>query len=255
MYIDTHCHLDFDDYDQDREAVIKRAKESGVDYIINIGSSLQSSRNSVELAKNHDFIYASVGIHPHDASEVDDKALDEIKELAKFEKVVAIGEVGLDYYRNLSPQDAQKQIFVKLIRLAKELDLPLVIHDREAHKDTLEILKSECKKPIKGVLHCFSGDIQNAKEFLDLGLLISFTCNVTFKNAHILREVAKSVPIQKLLLETDAPYLAPQQHRGQRNEPVFIEYLARALAELKGISFEEVCRITSENAKSFFKIK
>lgn len=254
MYIDTHCHLDFKDYDEDRESVIARAKEKGIDYIIDVGSSLESSRRAVELAKMHDFIYASVGIHPHDAKDVTARSFDDIEYLASRANVIAIGEVGLDYFRNLSPQKVQRDAFIRFLRLKNKLKLPVIIHIREAHQDALEVLKAEAEAPMKGVIHCFSGDKANAKAYLDMGLDISFTCNITYKKSEALKDVVKYVPIERTLLETDAPFLPPQELRGERNEPAYITYLAEEIAKIKGLTLQDVGRITSLNAKTLFKI-
>ncbi len=272
MLIDTHCHLDFKDFDADRQAILDRAVKAGVARIINVGSSLEGSRRAVELANTHEIIYASVGIHPHDASGVTDKALEELRRLAlggsytgssmpsfrddsiKRSKVVAIGEVGLDYYRNLSPKDKQIEAFKKFIRLAGSLKLPLIIHSREADRDLIDILKSEKSKEQAGVIHCFSGDAQFLRECLDLGFYISFTANLTFKKAQALRELAGTVPIEKVLLETDAPYLAPEGMRGKRNEPAYLAYLVDEWVKLTGLSREDVARITTHNANELFKL-
>ena len=253
--VDTHCHLDFADFDIDREDVIKRASEAGVKYIVNVASSIEGSRKSVGLADKYDPIYASVGIHPHDAKEANDSAFSELKELAKNKKVVAIGEVGLDYYRNLSPRDAQQETFRKFIALAKETRLPLIIHCREAKEDLLRILKEETASPVSGVVHCFPSDEELLKAVLDMGLYVSFTCNITFKNALSLRQMAKDyMPIDKLLLETDAPFLAPEGFRGKRNEPSYLTYLVEEIARLKGITPEDVARVTSWNSKKLFGV-
>jgi len=254
MMIDTHCHLDFDEFNSDRESVIGRAKKAGVSHFINIGSSLAGSRKSVELASRYSSIFASIGIHPHHASETDESALNEIKSLVKKEKVVAVGEVGLDYFKSASPREKQKELFIRFIEISKEHSLPLVIHSRDATDDTLVILKEKCNLPIKGVMHCFSGDEKALNEVLDLGLHVSFTCNLTFKNAKKLREVARHVPPDRLLLETDAPFLAPQAHRGKRNEPSYMTELRDILSELLNLSKEEIERITTDNAKSLFGI-
>ena len=253
MLIDTHCHLDFKDFDPDRDEVINRARAKGVSRIINVGSSLEGSRRSIELSEKYDFVYAAVGIHPHDAEKADKDALKELENLASSDKVVAIGEIGLDYYRNLSPADVQKKTFREFIRLSKKLDLPLIIHNRGSHKDMLGILKEEFNnETINGVMHCFSGDEDFLKACLDLGLYISFTCNLTFKNADNLRSLAKGVPMEKLLLETDAPFLTPQEYRGKRNEPAYITFLAEAFSKIHSLSVEDIGRITSHNANELF---
>ena len=251
--VDTHCHLDFPEFDLDRDEVIQRAKNQGIAYIINIGSSLRGSKKSLELAKNYDFIYATCGIHPHEADKVDAKTKIELKELAKEDKVVAIGEIGLDYYRNYSKEENQLSLFRSLINLAKDLNLPLVIHNRQAESDTLQILKEAM--PIRAVVHCFSGDEKFLEECLDLGFFISFTCNIGYKKAENLRRLAKLLPLTRLLLETDAPYLPPETLRGKRNEPMYVKHLAREIATIKEISIEEVAKITTENAKTFFKLR
>lgn len=260
MLIDTHCHLDFKDYDADRDGVIDRAVSAGVARIINVASSIEGTRRSLELAKKYDMVYASVGVHPHDASQVTDQIIGEFKTLTKSDKVVAIGEVGLDYYRNLSPKESQVEAFKKFIHLAQELDLPLIIHSREADIDTINILKeyairnTQYARRIKGVVHCFSGGAEFLKECLDLGLYISFTSNLTFKKAGALREVAKTVPIEKVLLETDAPYLAPEGMRGKRNEPAYLTRLVDEWVKLTGLSKEDIERITTHNANELFKL-
>ncbi len=260
MLIDTHCHLDFKDFDKDRDNVIARAKEKGVVRIVNVGSSIEGSRRAVELADKYDIVYASIGLHPHDASQVTDKVIEDLKRLAKNKKVVAIGEVGLDYYRNDSAKDIQQAAFRKFIRLARELDLPLIIHSREADDDTINILKEYSQLPtpnlqlIKGVMHCFSGNEKMLKTCLDLGLYISFTCNLTFKNAKKLREVAKITPIERIFLETDAPFLAPEGMRGKRNEPAYLTYLVDEWVKLTGLSKEDIARITTHNANRLFKL-
>lgn len=251
--IDTHCHLDFPEFDADRASVIARAKSCGVDYIINVGSNIVSSKNSVELAKKYDFIYAAVGIHPHDADSISSNDLIELEDLAKDPKVKAIGEIGLDYYRNLSSQENQKKIFQGIILISKKLNLPLIIHNRASDKDTLEILKKYL--PLKCVVHCFSGDEEFLNQCLDLGFFISFTANITYKNASKLREVVKITPLEKIFIETDAPYLVPQVYRGQKkNEPAFVKFVAQEIANIKNEAIEKVVLVTSSNARGFFKI-
>lgn len=253
MLIDTHCHLDFPEFTQDRDEVIKRAKNEGIDYIINIGSSLSGSKRACELSKQYDYIYATVGVHPHEADRFDKKEEIAIRELAKLEKVVAIGEIGLDYYKNYSKAENQRVLFISLIKLAKDFDLPLVIHTRQAASDTLAILKKAM--PVRAAVHCFSGEENFLKECLDLGFYISFTCNITYKRADNLRNLASLAPLERLLLETDAPFLPPEEFRGRRNEPAYIKYLAKEIARIKEISIDEAARITTDNAKQFFNIK
>lgn len=250
MLIDTHCHLDFPQFDSDRDEVIKRAKDADIAYIINIGSSLKSSLASVELAQKYDFIYAAVGVHPHDADEVDKNIVDTIRGLSKKDKVVAIGEIGLDYFKNYSRKENQQSLFKSLVGVAKEMALPLVIHSRQAELDTADILKAAM--PLKAVVHCFSGDENFLRACLDLGFFISFTCNITYKKAQGLRDVAKLIPLDRLLLETDAPYLSPEGLRGKRNEPLNVRYVAEEIAKIKRVSTEEIAKITTNNAKNFF---
>lgn len=253
MFIDTHCHLDFPEFDRDREEVILRARDKGIEYIINIGSSLQGSKKSLALSLKYDFIYATVGIHPYEAEKFEEKIKSEIEQLAQKDKIVAIGETGLDYYRDYSQVENQKSLFIWLVQLARTLSLPLVIHNRYAETDTLKILKELI--PPKAVVHCFSGDESFLRECLDLGLFISFTCNVTYKKAQGLKNLVKLVPLERLMLETDAPYLPPEGLRGKRNEPMYVQCLATEISRIKEISLEEVAKITTANAKKFFNLK
>jgi len=252
MFIDTHCHLDFPEFNPDRNEVIRRAKEQGINHIINIGSSLEGSKKSLELSQQYDFIWATVGLHPHEADRFDEKTQDALEELAKKDKVVAIGEIGLDYYKNYSKAENQKPLFISLVKLAKDLGLPVVIHNRQAQDDTLKILKEAM--PQKAVVHCFSGDEMFLKECLDLGFFISFTCNITYKKADNLKKLVKITPLNRLLLETDAPFLPPEGFRGRRNEPLYVKYLAQEIATIKELSIDEVAAVTTDNAKQFFNI-
>jgi TatD DNase family protein len=253
MLIDTHCHLDFPEFDSDREDVIRRCRENGIEALINIGSSVEGSRRSVELAGKHDAIYATVGIHPHEADGFDDKAFSAIKDFAGQPKVVAIGEIGLDYYKNYSSKSNQRKMFIALVRLAKDLDLPLVIHNRQAPDEVLGVLKEEA--PLRGVVHCFSEDKNFLQECLNIGFYISFTCNITYKKADNLRELVRQVPLERLLLETDAPFLPPQEFRGRRNEPLHVRELARKISDLRNIAPEEVAAVTTGNARKLFNLK
>jgi TatD DNase family protein len=252
MLIDTHCHLDFPAFDPDRDQVIQRAQQAGINYFINIGATLESSQASCALAHKYPGIYASVGVHPHDADTFDSQSEARIRQLAGEKKVVAIGETGLDYYRNLSAKENQKQAFLKQIALAKDLNLPVVVHCRQAEEETLQILKSVL--PLQVVVHCFSGDERFLKECLACGFFISYTCNITYKKASILREMINLTPLNRLMLETDAPYLSPEGFRGKRNEPAQIKLLADEASRIKGVSFNQIADQTTQNAKDFFKL-
>lgn len=253
MLIDSHVHLNNEQFDLDREYLIKNLEKNGVELVVNIGADLKSSKESVDLAKKHHNIYAAVGVHPHSASEVTDKTLDAIKTLAGEEKVVAIGEIGLDYHYDYSPRDIQRKVFREQIKLAKDLDMPIVVHSREADLDTLEILKEE-SQGLRAVIHCFSSDRAMLKEYLDLGFFIAIGGPVTFKKTDELKEVAKIIPIERLLVETDAPYLAPIPYRGKRNEPIFVKETAALIANLKGMMLEDLALQTNKNTKEIFKI-
>ena len=254
MLIDSHAHLDDTRFDKDRDELIKSLKDVGVDLVINPGADLQSSIKSVSLSEQYDNIYAAVGIHPHSAKEMDESTLEVLKSFTNREKVVAIGEIGLDYYYDNSPRDIQKHRFIEQLDLAKEVDLPVIIHSRDAAGDTFDILKSAQDGSLAGVLHCYSGSVEMALEYIKLGFYISIAGPVTFKNARIVKEVAKTVPMDRLLIETDSPYLTPEPYRGKRNEPVYVRQVAGTIAELRGISFEEVATKTSENTKKLFRI-
>ncbi|MCM8783658.1 MAG: YchF/TatD family DNA exonuclease [Candidatus Omnitrophica bacterium] len=252
MLIDTHCHLDFSEFDKDRDEVINRAKDRGVKYFINVSSDYSSNLKSLELANKYPEIYVSLGIHPHYAKDVDESIFERIRELAKEnKKVIAIGEVGLDFYKNISPKEIQLEIFKRFLELAEELNLPVIVHNRNAPKEILEVIK---KFSLKGVFHCFSGDNDFLKEVLNLGFYISFTANITYPNAENLCEIVKETPIEKILLETDSPFLSPQEKRGLRNEPANLVYLVEKLAELKGLSKEDIIRISGLNAVQLFRL-
>jgi len=253
MLVDTHAHLQWASFGKDREKVISRARKVDVKYIVNIGFDLNGSREAIELAEKHKGLYATVGIHPHNASQLNENVLDKLRKLSENPKVVAVGEIGLDYYRNLSPRDAQKKAFEAQLFLAEELGLPVVIHDREAHADTLEML-SKFKGKIKGIMHCFSGSREMAEQYIKSDFYISFAGPVTFPNSHKLHEIVKGIDLNKILLETDSPWLAPQEMRGKRNEPAFLLFIAKKIAKLKGISVDELAEATTENAKEIFQL-
>jgi TatD DNase family protein len=255
--IDTHTHLDFPQFDSDREQVIERAANAGVKAIVNVGTDLASSRAAVALAEAYPQIYAAVGAHPHDAKTMTGETLEELRALASHPKVVAVGEIGLDFYRDLSPRDQQRRAFQQQLALAREVGKPVIIHDREAHKEVMAILRrwaEGCQQPV-GVLHCFSGDLAMAQEAIELGFYISIAGPVTFQNARRLRELIRQLPLEKLLVETDCPYLAPHPHRGKRNEPAYVKLVAQEVARIKGTSSEEVARITSDNAQALFALR
>jgi len=252
--IDTHAHLDFPQFDKDREEVIKTSFASGVERIINIGVDLESSRKSIDLADKFPEIYATVGVHPHDAKKVDDTYLNELEKLASYKKVCAIGEIGLDFYRNLSPKDKQTEAFEKQIDLAQKLNLPMVVHIRGAYKEALTILKKKNTGKIGGVLHCFSGDLKEAKEGLDLGFYLSFNGTLTYHNSRS-TEIAKKIHLDFILTETDSPYLTPHPHRGERNRPDYVSLVIKKLSEIfSPLTFEDIERITSLNADKLFKL-
>lgn len=254
MLIDTHAHLEMREFNDDREDVIRRAREAGVEYIVTIGTTVESSRDAVLLAEKYDFIYAAVGIHPHEVKDILHPAYEMLRHLAKHKKVVAYGEVGLDYHYEHSPRTDQKRKFRDMLREARELDLPVIVHDRDAHEDTLRILSEEWSPDLGGVMHCFSGDLGMARKLIEMGFSLSIAGPVTFPKAESLREVVRQVPIEHLLIETDSPYLAPQPVRGKRNEPAYVRHTAEAIAAIKGLSFDDVCRITSYNAMQLFGI-
>ncbi len=251
MLIDSHAHLDFSQFRDDRDAAVRRALEADVTAIINVGTDWASSERSVELAARYPAIYAAVGVHPHDAGTLSADVLKRLGELAAEEKVVAIGEIGLDFYRDLSPRDRQRQAFRQQIRLAVELGLPLVIHDRDAHAETLRILREEEAGRVGGVLHCFSGDLDMAREGIALGFLIAFGGPITYGGKKK-QDIAGRIPLEKILIETDCPFLTPVPHRGQRNEPAYVRHVAEKLARLRGISFEEAAAATTANAAGLF---
>lgn len=255
MLIDSHAHLEMKEFDSDREEVIKRAGSEGVDFIVTVGTNLKLSLKAVALADQYENIYATVGIHPHDAAKTEKNALDALKELAGAhrQKVVAYGEIGLDFFRDISPREKQLEIFGRQLELAGELDLPVIIHDREAHKQTLETVKASGIR--RGVFHCFSGDYEMAKECLDLGFYISIPGVVTFDKARTIQDVVRHLPLSSMLLETDAPYLTPVPHRGKRNEPSFILHTAKKVAEIKKIPWEEVAQVTAGNTMNLFGLK
>jgi TatD DNase family protein len=255
MLFDTHAHLNAEQFDEDLSEVIERAQEEGVEKIVVVGFDRPTITKAMELVEQYDFMYASVGWHPVDAIDMTDEDLAWIEQLSSHPKVVALGEMGLDYHWDKSPKEIQKEVFRKQIQLAKKVKLPIVIHNREATADIVEILKEEGASEVGGIMHCFSGSAEVANECLQMNFYISLGGPVTFKNAKKPKEVAEAVPLEKLLIETDCPYLAPHPYRGKRNEPSYVKLVAEQIAELKGITFEEVAKATTTNAQKLFGIK
>ncbi|WP_281883858.1 TatD family hydrolase [Paenibacillus sp. YYML68] len=255
MLIDTHAHLNAEQFDEDRQEVIARAQQNGIRRIINVGFNRETIPTSLALAEQYDFIYSTVGWHPTDAINMKDGDLEWLESLCAHEKVVAIGEIGLDYYWDTSPKDVQDRVFREQIRLARKVKLPIVIHNRDAHHDVVETLREEKASEVGGVMHCFSGSWETAKQCLDLNFYISFGGPVTFKNAKQPKEVLEKVPLDRLLIETDAPYLAPHPYRGKRNESSYVRLIAETAAEIKGLSLEELAEITTRNATKLFNLK
>ncbi|MCL6571788.1 MAG: TatD family hydrolase [Bacillus sp. (in: Bacteria)] len=255
MLFDTHVHLNATQYDEDLQEVISRAQNEGVTNMVVVGFDRPTILKAMELADNYEFIYACIGWHPVDAIDMTEKDLEWIEELTAHPKVVAIGEMGLDYHWDKSPKEIQQEVFRKQIRLAKKVKLPIVIHNREATADIMAILKEEGAEEVGGIMHCFSGSPVIAKECVKMNFYISLGGPVTFKNAKRPKEVAAEIPLDSLLIETDCPYLAPHPYRGKRNEPSYIKLVAEEIAEIKGLTFEEVASVTTRNAKKLFAIK
>ena len=254
MYIDTHVHLNADQYDEDLQQVIDRALEAKVNYMVVIGFDRKTIERAITLAEQYDFIYAVVGWHPVDAIDCTEEDLLWIEELAAHPKVVAIGETGLDYHWDKSPHDIQQEVFRKQIRLAQKVNLPIVIHNRDATEDVIRILKEEQAELTGGVMHCFGGSVETARICINMNFMISLGGPVTFKNAKTPKEVATEIPLDYLMIETDAPYLAPHPHRGKRNEPALVTLVAEEIARLKNISIEEVANATTINAIKFYNL-
>lgn len=244
---ETHAHLDLKDFNKDRARVIEQSKKAGVEYLINIGYNQETSENAIKLAAEYDFIYASVGYHPHDATEYKSEV---VRKLALEKKVLAIGEIGLDYYRNLSPRDIQKKVFAEQIEIAKQLNLPIIIHDRDAHEDCYKILKEH--KADKVVFHCFSGDVVFAEQLLAEGWKLSITGTVTYKNNQSLQDVVRMLPDDSFFVETDSPYLSPVPHRGKRNAPYYLPLIIEEIARIRMQAPNNVAEMTFNNATKFF---
>lgn len=254
MLFDTHAHVEDEKFAEDYDEVIKRAQEAGVSLILDVGCDLYHAKRAIELAEKYSFIYAAVGLHPHDAKDADDNFWQELYMMAKHPKVVALGEMGLDYHYNHSPREVQREVFRRQIQVARELAMPIIIHDREAHQDAVDIVKEEKASQVGGVFHAFSGSWEMAQEVLKENFYIAVGGTVTFKNAKKVIKVVENVPLDRLLIETDCPYLTPHPYRGKRNEPAYVKLVAEKIAEIKGITWEEVAEQTKNNGKNLFKI-
>ncbi|MBQ6712379.1 MAG: TatD family hydrolase [Selenomonadales bacterium] len=253
MLVDTHAHIDEEGFAQDFDEMLERAYANDVKYVVNIGANMDESRVSIELADKYESIYATVGVHPHDVAEVDDKALDKLAKWCEHDKVVAVGEIGLDYFRSQTSKEMQAYAFAAQLDVARQMHMPVSIHDRDAHGDVMRMLKNE-GKGINGILHCFSGSWEMAKELIKMDYYIAIGGAVTFKNAAKLPEIAANIPLEYLLLETDCPYLAPHPHRGTRNEPANIRPIAEFIANIRGITLEELAAATTANAARIMRM-
>jgi TatD DNase family protein len=252
MLIDSHAHLDMEQFDSDRDEVIQRALSADVGQVVTVGIDVSSSLKAISMADSYPAVFAAVGIHPHNADVVDRQDLKRIESISAERKVVAIGEIGLDFYRNISSRNNQRKRFKQQLDIAMRCNLPVVVHAREAHLEVLEILSSFDKEGSRGVIHCFSGDIDLAEAFIEMGYFISIPGTVTFTNASIMHEVVAGIPLETMLLETDSPFLSPIPYRGRRNEPSRVVHTAQKVADIRGITLEEVATRTSENSRQLF---
>lgn len=253
MIFDSHAHYDSRQFDEDRDALLSSMQENGIGTIVNSGADWDSVTEVVELAQKYPFVYAAVGMHPDEVGELNEERFQFMKEQCRKEKVVAVGEIGLDYYWDTESHEVQKKWFVRQLELARELDLPIIIHSRDAAEDTMQIMK-EHAQGLRGVIHCFSSSKELAKEYVKMGFYIGIGGVVTFKNGKKLKEIAQEIPLNRILLETDCPYLAPVPYRGQRNSSLYIPHIAQEIANLRGISYEEVVAQTEQNGKELFGI-
>ncbi len=254
MIFDTHAHYDDEPFDEDRDELLSNMESNGVDYIVNVGASIDSTKRTLELIERYPFVYGAIGVHPSETEQLTEADMLWLKKEAKNKKVVAIGEIGLDYYWPEPDKEIQKKWFVRQLELASEIQLPVIIHSRDAAADTMQMLKNWDKDKTVGVIHCYSYAREQAEEYLSMGYYIGIGGVLTFKNAKKLVEAVQVIPMERILLETDCPYLAPDPYRGKRNNSAYINYVADKLAEIKGISKNEVLEITSDNAKKFYRI-
>ncbi len=252
LLVDSHAHLDGRQYADDLDETINRATANGISHILTIGCDMESSASSIAIAEKYEHIFAAVGVHPHDATEIETESLMQLRSMLAHPKVVALGEIGLDFYRDRTPRETQRSAFRKQIQLAKEVGKPIIVHDRDAHDEVIQILREEHAAEVGGVLHCFSGDATMAEQCLELGFYLSFTGTITYPKNQEIREVIKSIPVDRMLVETDCPYLSPQKFRGKRNEPAYVRYTAEKMAEIKGLNIEDIARITSRNCHNLF---
>lgn len=252
MIFESHAHFDDEAFDEDRDKLLSSFAENGIECVINVGASIETTKRTVELTEKYPFVYGSIGVHPNDVAELNEEKIEWLKSKSFLEKVVAIGEIGLDYYYDEPDRELQKKWFIRQLQLAKEVKLPVIIHSRDAAKDTADILKHEKAEEIGGVIHCYSYTKEMVREFLQMGFYIGIGGVVTFKNGKKLKEAIEYIPLESILLETDSPYLAPEPNRGKRNSSLNIPYIAKAIADIKGVSYEEVVEVTNRNGKSLF---
>lgn len=255
MLFDSHSHMYYKDFEKDINQVIERMEQAGVKYVLNAGTDLETSLLAIDMAKKYEGFYASVGCHPHDVKELDDETILMFKSLCKKEKVCAIGEIGLDYFHEHSPRDLQKYWFRKQIQLAHEVKKPIIIHDRDANEDTMKILKEENAFELGVLMHCFSGSLELARQYVKLGAMISIAGPITFKNSKKLADIAREISLEYLMVETDAPYLTPEPFRGKRNESSYVRHTAQKVADIRGVDLEVIAEATTANAKRFFGIR
>jgi len=254
MFIDSHAHLDDERFDEDRDEIIQSLNKNGIELFLNPGADLITSQNAVKLAEKYECIYAAVGCHPHDSKDMTDETITLFGTMAKQSKVLAIGEIGLDYYYDNSDRDIQRKWFREQVRLARELDIPYIVHDRDAHEDVMRIMKEEHYSGARGILHCFSSSVEMAKEFIKLGFMISLGGPVTFKKSKTPKLVALEIPLEHLLIETDSPYLTPEPFRGKRNQPIYVKYVAEEIARIKNVPVDMVAEQTNKNFKNLFNL-
>jgi TatD DNase family protein len=254
MFIDTHAHLFYENFENDLDEVIAKAKEAGVDKIIVPATDIPTAKQTVELTKKYEMIYGAVGVHPHETKNWNDDLTKEIEELSQNPKIVAIGEIGLDYYYDFSPKEKQIQAFKAQIELALKINKPIVVHNRESDEDIMNIIRSYKESGLRAQFHCFNGNKEDANELIEMGHIISFTGNITFKKADSLRETLAGIELKNLLLETDSPFMTPVPHRGKRNDPSYVKFVAEKISEVHNLSIDEVARITSENVHNFYGI-